>query len=289
MLGSHEYHKNPAILSTAMLFAVPVAGAVGSYYAVRALLKPSAPTPAPSPAPAPPPVAPEEPVEGLMSGVFLPGATIAWSEVITTAMRLPYAFTIYPVTEKINKSPTREDFRYVTQVAKLAMRSHFSAADNVPPSWDEVPLLWLAARDPDTGAVGFRVDTEQMGVTDLAEMQKLLKGITVADGTPAGAIRQVGQLVTNLFPQAAEYAWEGALAQATKNIDLSGPGSTLDQCTRFAIKVIEGELPTTRIGEFDWAGAPGNLEAGTPEEKVWQGVQLICQLAYQTFRTMKQN
>jgi hypothetical protein len=277
------YNTNPSLVysnpvamgSTALAVAVVGGSAAVGWFGARALLKPKEP---PTPAI---PVAPKERADpAIFTGVYSSGATIAESKFILSELKLPYAFTVFPITESIDNSPTQSDFPLLTRVgAKLAIRPR--AGDPASGSESDVPLLWLTAKTD--GAVAFRIDIEAMlaqGVgTDIGEIEK---SVTFADGTGPGALRQVGRLVTDLSPVAAELAWEGALYRAHKQDNLAEPGGSLDDCTRYAITVIDGTLAGSQIGKFDWSKSPSNLELNTLEHDVWSGIQFICQLAYQT-------
>jgi hypothetical protein len=130
---------------------------------------------------------------------------------------------------------------------------------------DVVPLTSFFAKQD--GQVGFVIDENFPPVEDQTT-------ITFADGTRAGALAQVGRLVTNLTGQAADLAFSRAYLAVINNNDIfDEPSGTRDRL----VKSVLEELDSTQT----WPDSPDNLAATDPLRAVWYGMELCAALAYQ--------
>jgi hypothetical protein len=90
-----------------------------------------------------------------------------------------------------------------------------------------------------------------------------------------GALDSLGQLVTNLTPDAVNAAYKAAQDSVMNNNDVyDEPSGTLDATVYGALKILKPET--------DWPASSDGLEADDPLLAVWNGMSLIASLAYQT-------
>ncbi len=244
---------NPVSAGTAfgLIAGLTVLG-VGTVAAARAIER-SAPPVTPGPSPAPP--------TGELSGVFVPGATLGGSNRIAQAIRLPIAIQL-GAQGRISQS----NFPLRTVAERLMIRSK---------EGDVVPLNDVIA-SPD-GEVGFQIDQDtllRMGVAVPID-DALLSSVNYADGEASGAREQILRLVCDLLPQVATEAYDAAV-QAVEQQDalLDEPSGTRDAYVRSVLSKVKPDLP--------WPQDPDQLEAGSPAHRVWMGVDLVGQVAYQS-------
>lgn len=193
--------------------------------------------------------------------VLVPNATVA-----DNALPLPWPGVAFNTLGlEAAEGPNLSGFPRVTQPRRLLLLSK---------AGDRLPLQYLYATRE--GEVGFRVDTEALLQRGIA--YDVTPDATYADGTPEGAERQYGALITNLSRQLVERALNAAYVGVTQqNDDYSVPSETRDALIR---RVLSEAVPS-----YDWSGAPGNLGGNgydTGPRMLWDGVSLIAQIANQS-------
>lgn len=198
------------------------------------------------------------PDENEISQVLTPGATVGDGQL---QYRFPVALNVLGVSGV--EGPTQNEFPLVTQPSPpLLLRGKEGTL---------IPLVYLYAMGD--GEVGFKVDKDAL----------LAKGIafdvepeaTFADGTAAGATKQVDALVTNLSPGLANYAMDEGLKRVKDHGDAYDvPGGTRDAFIRSVLKQV--------VPSYDWSKAPVRANGWDPRLRMlWSGVSLVAQLAYQ--------
>lgn len=90
-----------------------------------------------------------------------------------------------------------------------------------------------------------------------------------------GGLDSLGQIVTNLTPDAVYMAFALARARVTSDNDVyDGPSGTTDSLVNKVLRSLKEGV--------DWPTSNEGLEADDPLLAVWDGMSLVASLAYQT-------
>lgn len=128
----------------------------------------------------------------------------------------------------------------------------------------------LSYRDPSEGTVG-----------PIAVINVFAGGnwrIQFSDGTgrqgAEGGLDSLGQIVTNLTPDAVYTVFTLAQLKVSKDNDVfDGPSGTMDAMVNHALRTLKNA---------DWPTSSEGLKADDPLLAVWNGMSLVASLAYQT-------
>ena len=184
---------------------------------------------------------PEDKVHDL-SSIYAENAALGASEYTMKAIRLPIGLSV--------ETPDAETLSAVPGASRVESMSYRDPSEGTI-----IPITAFMAFEDGSWRIGLETGSGRIG--------------------NEGALESLGQLVTNLTPDASAAAFDTAQFRASAKSDVfDEPSGTMDAYVNLALRSYKPGI--------DWPTSIEGLKEDDPMVAVWRGMSLVGSLAYQT-------